>query len=125
MVRKVPEQLSSLLSSLDGDTGPVCSLVTALWPAFTAQQQDMAKTTKQLFRAAIVGLLEFFEDSYLPEARPVSGCGGVLAGSSEEVYGQCLRYHTTTSLSAQEIHAIGLEEVERIGRRYQVLIRGV
>ena len=122
MVRKVPEQLTSLLIALDGNTGPICDLIAALFPKTTSAQHTEAMAKKQLFREAIADLLEFFESSYIPHARPESGCRGMLCGKQRgaEVYAQCLKYHTTTSLTAEEIHAIGVEEVARIRHRYQV-----
>lgn len=131
MVRKVPEQLTSLLAALDSNTGPLCDLLATLFPApasdaatsdasVLAHTEAMAK--KELFRAAVADLLVFFETTYIPQARPESGCSGMLEGKQRgaEIYAQCLKYHTTTSLTAKEIHTIGLEEVARIRHRYQV-----
>jgi uncharacterized protein (DUF885 family) len=117
MVRGVPGQLRDLLAALDGGSGPVCSLLSLVPP----EQQAEATHKKGLFRAAIADLLVFFESAYLPHCRAASGCSGVLGGPERgaEVYAHCLRFHTTTSLSAEEIHALGLQEVDRIGRRFR------
>ena len=37
-----------------------------------------------------------------------------LPGIGEEYYSACLKFHTSTDLTAEEIHTKGLEEVERI-----------
>mmetsp|Transcript_17300 Transcript_17300/g.28927 ORF Transcript_17300/g.28927 Transcript_17300/m.28927 type:complete len:580 (-) Transcript_17300:177-1916(-) len=120
MVRLVPGQLQELLDALDSNTGPVCAMIES--PALTDQQRSEAGPIKERFRGAVADLLRFFQDYYLSRARPGSGCGGVLAGTDTgvELYAQCLKFHTTTSLTAAEIHAIGLQEVSRIARRYQV-----
>lgn len=119
MVRLVPGQLQDLLDALDNNTGPVCAMIES--PALTDEQRAEAGHVKAQFRGAVADLLRFFEDYYLSRARPGSGCGGVLAGADRgaELYAQCLKFHTTTSLTATEIHAIGLQEVSRIARRYQ------
>lgn len=119
MVRRVPEQLRELLAALDDNTGPVCVMIAST--ALSDQQRVEVEPIKQLFRDAVAGLLTFFEDYYVSRARPVSGCSGVLAGAERgaEIYAQCLQYHTTTSLTAEEIHEIGREEVLRISQRYQ------
>ena len=56
-------------------------------------------------------------DVYVPAARSAPGCCGMADGSA--VYAQCLKFHTTTTLSADDVHAIGLEQVARIERRFQ------
>lgn len=48
------------------------------------------------FSVAIEDLVNFVETSYLPHARPQSGCCGMADGIGAEVYALCLRFHTTT-----------------------------
>jgi hypothetical protein len=123
MVRGVPGQLQALLAQLDAGAGPVCALLTELQllpgpssPAPPAAQQPETllqgeqgggRAALQLFRAALADLLAFFESEYMPNARPESGCGGLLAGAEAgaEVYAQCLKYHTTTDLTADEVRS--------------------
>ena len=44
------------------------------------------------------------------------GCSSLPSGG--DIYQACLRYHTTTDLTAEQIHAIGLAEVATIEARY-------
>lgn len=116
MVRKVPEQLLGILAALDNNSGPICDLINSIVPD---DKKEEAEQRKNSFRAAVADLLEFFERSYIPHARPESGCRGMLRGNGAEVYAHCLKYHTTTIYTPAEVHAIGIEEVARISRRYQ------
>ncbi len=60
---------------------------------------------------------KYLRESYALHARDQAGCTGLPQGS--EVYSLCLRYHTTTRMTADEIHKIGLEQVARIEERYR------
>ncbi len=61
---------------------------------------------------AYARLHEFISDDYLPAARDTAGLGALPDG--EDWYAWLVRYHTTTDLTPDEIHRIGLAEVERI-----------
>jgi uncharacterized protein (DUF885 family) len=53
-----------------------------------------------------------------------TGNGGVWRlPEGEAFYRQAIRQHTTTEMSAEEIHEIGLAEVERIGREMDAILR--
>jgi len=57
------------------------------------------------------------EDCGFYEGRSEPGIHAVPKG--DEVYTECLRFHTTTRKNAQEIHELGLQEVARIEGRFQ------
>jgi len=61
---------------------------------------------------AYAKLHDFVEEEYLPACRDTVGMGGLPGG--EEWYAFLVRETTTTDLSADEIHEIGLAEVARI-----------
>lgn len=61
---------------------------------------------------AYTDLLTFFRDEYLPQARTTLGAREFPNGAA--YYAQQIRQYTTLDLTAEEIHAIGLEEVARI-----------
>ncbi len=56
--------------------------------------------------------LEFMVSEYLPGARATIGASELPDGSA--YYAQRIRHFTTLELSAEEIHQLGLSEVERI-----------
>ncbi len=57
-------------------------------------------------------LKEFLAESYLPSATRSAGIGALPGG--EEAYRYLIKYHTTTTLSPDEIHELGKSEVLRI-----------
>ncbi len=57
-------------------------------------------------------LKRFLEQDYLPKARETAGIGALKNG--KETYDYLIRLHTTTLMTAEEIHRLGLKEVERI-----------
>ena len=113
MVRKVPAQLASVRKQVE-DPGSAMAVLVA---GVGADLQQRATAAVGKFTEAIDDLLSFFNTEYIPKARDVVGCRGLTDG--DELYALCLQYHTTTTLSADEIHGIGLEEVERITQRYR------
>ena len=63
---------------------------------------------------------DFLVDDYIPNAR-----GDIAATSwpnGEAFYQNRIRYYTTTDLTAQEIHEIGLQEVARIRAEMQTIV---
>lgn len=61
---------------------------------------------------ALRRLATFVRNDYLPAARTTDGFGALPGG--EAMYRFAVRYETTTGLTPDEIHALGLNEVKRI-----------
>ncbi len=61
---------------------------------------------------AYTRLNNFLEDTYLPASRESSGIGYLPNG--KETYQYLIRLHTTTNMTADEIHELGKQEVDRI-----------
>ncbi len=59
-------------------------------------------------------LHDFMANEYLAAARASSGFDALEGGSA--YYDYAIQYYTTTTLSADEIHQLGLNEVARIGQ---------
>ncbi|MDG1276530.1 MAG: DUF885 domain-containing protein [Algoriphagus sp.] len=57
-------------------------------------------------------LKEFLVNEYLPACRETSGIGALPNGT--ETYNYLIKLHTTTNLTADEIHELGKSEVARI-----------
>lgn len=61
---------------------------------------------------ALTQLRDYFKQTYLPKARATDGWSGLPNGKAW--YQHLSNYHTTTKMSVDEIHEIGLVEVARI-----------
>ncbi|HKO32591.1 MAG TPA: DUF885 domain-containing protein, partial [Candidatus Limnocylindria bacterium] len=113
------EQLDDVLAQPDAD-GPLLAPLgnrpdsgwsDSDWQAFAAQ---LATVVTDEARPAIARFRTFIADEIAPRSRPDDRAGiGQLPGG-EELYRSLVRAHTTTNLGPDEIHAIGLGEVERI-----------
>jgi uncharacterized protein (DUF885 family) len=66
---------------------------------------------------------KFFTRRYLPASRASVGISDTPDGDA--FYRERIAYHTTTNLSAQQIHAIGLAEVARIHGEMEQVIAAV
>ena len=82
---------------------------------------DEAKVliTEQI-NPAYTKLHEFLVNEYLPNSRESIGIKDVPNGKSW--YEDLASYHTTTKLSPDEIHAIGLKEIKRIRQEMETII---
>ena len=60
---------------------------------------------------------DFFTAEYLGACRTNPSISSLPNGAA--IYDACLRFHTTTTLNADEIHEIGLKEVSAIESRYK------
>jgi len=68
-------------------------------------------------------LLEFMTGEYIPGARTTLGASDLPDG--REYYARQIRHFTTLDLTAEEIHAIGLEEVARIRGEMEEIVKQV
>jgi uncharacterized protein (DUF885 family) len=81
-----------------------------------AKQDAIKKTYEDFISNKLVPkyklLNNFLVDTYLPACRETGGIGDLPNG--EATYNYLIRLHTTTNLTADEIHNLGLSEVARI-----------
>ena len=80
-----------------------------------------ARAYQEAFRPAWATLAIFLEHEYAPNARPMLAVTGLPGGAA--IYEFFIRYHTTLDLSAEEIHEIGLREVDRIDSEMEAIAR--
>ena len=64
---------------------------------------------------------QFFTEKYMPNCRTDVGISPLDKG--DEYYQYLIELYTTTSMSADEIHTLGLEEVVRIRQEMNVIIK--
>ena len=94
------------------------------WKAFADMPRSIPEAEQERLRAegrkaiadsvtpAYAEWLAFFREQYLPRTRTSLGASEFPQG--EAYYAQQIRQYTTTDLTAEQIHQIGLEEVARI-----------
>ena len=72
-------------------------------------------------RPAMAELRDALRDEVLPDARPEDKVGLCWLEGGEAAYDATLRYFTTTTKSAQEIHELGLAQVAKLADEYRAL----
>ena len=72
-------------------------------------------------RPAMAAYRDTIRDRIRPKARDDAHVGLTWLADGEDVYDRTVRYHTTLPLSAQEIHDIGLEQIEKLAGEYREL----
>ena len=90
-------------------------------PEMRAQLLARADKAIAQILASMAAMRDFIRDRYLPNCRDAIACAALPNG--KEWYAFLLSQQTTTKLSPQDIHAIGLAEVARIRGEMLVVIR--
>jgi uncharacterized protein (DUF885 family) len=72
-------------------------------------------------RPAMAAYRDVLRDEALPRARPDEQAGLSWLPDGEAAYAAALRYYTTTTRSAQEIHDLGREIIARLADEYRAL----
>ncbi len=89
----------------------------------TTQKADLQQQAKQAISQKVLPayakLESFFNKDYLPKSRDSIAASKLPNGKN--YYDFLAQYYTTTSLSADEIHAIGLKEVARIHAKMETV----
>lgn len=116
LIRKVIPQMESMTDS-DVENhlfyGPIRNM-----PDSFSEQEKEALTEKyrtmitEKIIPAYQDMHDFMLNEYLPAGRESSGITGIPNG--EEYYNHQIKLYTTTDMTADEIHQLGLDEVERI-----------
>jgi uncharacterized protein (DUF885 family) len=116
MLRDVPKQIADLI--------PVDPMASALLEPFksfpveiTAHERTrLTNRAKEIYSARVVlafqKLHDYIVSSYLPACRESIAATALPQGA--EAYAFHVRWQTTTNLTPQQIHEIGLSEVKRI-----------
>jgi uncharacterized protein (DUF885 family) len=80
---------------------------------------ELKEIILNIINPAYQKLHDFVKNQYLPNCRKESGIWSIPGG--KERYLSSVNYYTTLPLSAEEIHNIGLQEVERISKEMERL----
>lgn len=125
VTRQVITQIDNLLNN-DIDRHPYLKIFLSANDEYfiNDEKNQLIKDAKELISNKIIPayqeLNEFLKNEYLPKSRDSIGLDGVPDG--KKWYEYVARYHTTTNLTPDEIHEIGLSEVSRIRSEMEEII---
>ena len=81
-----------------------------------AEFKKLRKRAKKVVRKKVIPAFEqfaeFYQTEYQPKCRNKVGIDEIAGG--DDYYNYLVRYYTTTNVSADEVHKVGLSEVARI-----------
>ena len=125
VTRQVILQIDNILNSEIVDNPYLKIFLTADNSFFNeGEKEDLINRATLLIKSQIipayVDLNNFLKNTYLPNSRSSIGLNGVPGG--DKWYEYAARYHTTTDLTPDEIHDIGLKEVIRIRKEMEQII---
>lgn len=118
VVRNMIDQLDlQLKAGVEGSAyvGPLKAFPASI---AVADRERLTRETTAVVRDSIfptyVRLRNFLRDAYLPVARDSVGLSGMPGGT--KLYMQLIEANTTLPMTADEVHKLGLSEVDRITR---------
>ncbi len=115
-VLQVPEQMKSLVNVNPEQSlfyQPIADLPENINPeGGRSFQEEIRNLIVEEVNPAVLAFHDFMKDNYLPSARKTFGLVDLPNG--EAWYNERISFHTTTDLTAKEIHEIGKREVARI-----------
>lgn len=116
LVERIIPQLDTMLTT-DATQSIFYSPIQHFPESFSEQDKAELTTRYQAMIAerivpALTNLRDYFKQTYLPKSRATDGWAGLPNGKAW--YQHLANLHTTTTMSVDEIHQIGLSEVTRI-----------
>jgi uncharacterized protein (DUF885 family) len=116
VMANVVEQLDAMLAEgVEGSSfmKPLAAMPAAVSTADQARlKAAYAQSVSTEIRPALTRLRSFIVDEYLPKSRSSVGLGDMPGG--DKLYAYLVEASTTTDLTPDRIHRIGLDEVRRI-----------
>jgi len=127
LMQRIPDQIAAQLVDAAEDS-PFYTLFADLPDSIDADDQERLRseareTIEDVILPAYRRLDKYFRDTYLPASRDSIGLSELPNGSAW--YEQRTRQFTTTNMSPDEVHALGLSEVKRIREEMQEVIAEV
>ena len=95
------------------------------WDGEAAWRQDMARVVADEVRPALGRWRDTIVEEVIPAARPDDKPGLCWIPGGEKAYRVALSKYTTTTMTPDEIHEVGLAQIARLDDEYQVLGRQV
>ncbi len=123
-MRRVVEMLDAQLEQ-PVETWPLLSVV-AEFPDVANREASIKALTEIVqsqIAPALVRYRDFVRDELLPKARPDGDVGLVALPLGEQCYEAMVQHYTTLPLTPEEVHEVGLREIERIDAEIAALGR--
>ncbi|MDA9032761.1 DUF885 domain-containing protein [Gammaproteobacteria bacterium] len=126
VTKQVISQIDNMLNS-DIENNPYLKIFLKADNSFfkKGEKEDLINRAKELIKIniipAYIDLNNFLKTYYLSNSRQSIGLSAVPDGALWYEY--AARYHTTTNLTPDEIHNIGLKEVKRIRGEMEQIIK--
>jgi uncharacterized protein (DUF885 family) len=86
-----------------------------------AWRAGIVDAIERSIRPGMAAYRDVLRDQVLPKARPDDRVGICWLDGGAEAYASTLRYFTTTTKTAEEIHEIGLQQVAQLAEEYREL----
>jgi uncharacterized protein (DUF885 family) len=126
IMQRLPEQIKAQLVAVE-DSGFYAPFKNMPPSISAADQKSLQSAGRRAIDNIVIPsyrkLLTFFNEQYLPACRDTVGAWALPDGAN--FYAQRARNYTTTELTPDEIHDIGLAEVKRIRSAMQEVITQV
>ena len=124
LMERIPDQIGSQLVE-DPESSPFFIAFAEMPDAIAeADQERLRQTAKEIIDESIVPAYRrfnrYFNNTYLPASRDSIGASSLPNG--EAFYEYTVRSFTTTGMTPDEIHRLGLNEVKRIRGEMQLVI---
>jgi len=127
VMRRVPDQIDRVIED-DATLSPFYNAFKHFPATIGANTQanlvsEAKRVIEDVINPAYRQFGEFMRTTYLPAARREPGLGSLPGGKA--AYNQRVAAYTTTDISPEEIHQIGLDEVARIRTEMNAIIAEV
>ena len=127
IIERVPNQLDALIVTKPEDS-PFWGVFESMPASISDESAAALKSSARMIIAeqltpAYAEFKRFIEEEYLPKTRERPGIGTLPGGKA--VYAMLARHFTTTNMTPEEIHNIGLSEVARIRGEMEEVIEDV
>ncbi len=126
-IQSVPNQILKQISTVD-ESNPFLSSLYRFPACFDSDDQDYFVTRilecyLEKVMPAIHNFYTFVVNDYIPNCRQETAFSSLPQG--KEWYSSKVKTTTTTNLSPEEIHAIGIKEVKRVEKEIHKLLKKV
>lgn len=116
VMARVPEQIDRVINP-DPEQSPFWRVFASMPQSITADtQNDLKARARRVIsdqlNPAYAAFKTFMVEQYLPACREEPGIGSLPGG--KDIYRELVKQFTTTDLSPEQVHEIGLNEVARI-----------